>query len=459
MESRLNITSILLKKVISEGDSETWANIRKHYLPPEFQDVWSVVNKHFETIGGIPSFEALKLSIRSNVLLDKIYAIQTAEDVDVSNEHLLEFLKNEYTQEEIMDQLSKYLDESIMMSTAQENVDRLQQIVLHVEDRVDLKDPQENMQTIELFPTQNELDALFPLGLNRDHDSAIKFAPGDLVLIGGKRGAGKSIASCNIAVNATEVLKKPAVYFTIEMTAKSILQRCCAIATGISASGLKRRDLTQHEWELAASWWASRFVDSDKPLQSYLKEHHDFDKLHLELSKKHELRKDNLLNIVYDPSLSLSKIRSTLDRMMSTDNEAERPVVGVVDYANQVKRGFSLKYHGQYDWTEQIEVSKSMKTIAQEYEMPIVSPFQIDNSGEARFAKGLLDAVDAAYNINAWTKNDNCMTFENVKMRGDDEIHFTSRMDWRSLRIGPDTVLSPNEQPEGSESGETADDM
>ena len=179
--------------------------------------------------------------------------------------------------------------------------------------------------------------------------------------------------------------------------------------------------------------------------------------MHEELSKKHALRKDNLLNIVYDPNLTISKIRSTLDKMMRTDNEEEKPAVGVIDYANQVKRGFSLKYHGQYDWTEQIEVSKSMKTIAQEYELPLLSPFQIDASGEARFAKGLLDAVDAAYNINAWTKQDNCMTFDNVKMRGDDEVSFTSRMDWRSLKIGPESVRAPGEQTE--EDGETHDDM
>lgn len=457
MGSLLNITSVLLKKVILEADSDTWANIRKHYLPPEFQDVWSVINKHFETVGGIPSFDALKLSIRSSALLDKIYAVEAAEDVDIPNDVLLDFLKNEYTQEEIMEQLGQYLDETIMISTAQESVDRLQQIVLHIEDRVDLKDPQESMQTIDLFPTEEELAAMFALGLNTEHDAMVKFAPGDLILIGGKRGAGKSIASCNVAINATEGLKKPAVYFTIEMPPKAILRRCCAIATGVSASGLKRRDLTHHEWEQAATWWASRFEESDQALKEYLKEHHDFNKLHQVLSKKHTLKKSNLLDIVYDPSLSISKIRSTLDRKMSASNEEEKPAVVVVDYVNQVKRGFTLKYHGQYDWTEQIEISKHLKTIAQEYGVPMVSPFQIDAQGEARFAKGLLDAVDGAYNLNAWTKQDSCMTFENAKMRDDDEISFTSHIDWRSLKIGPQSVVRPDQRSE--EDTEPVNDM
>ena len=94
----MNITAILLKKVILEADSETWVRLRKHYLPSEYQSVYKVLSKHFEEYGEIPSFDSLKLSIRSDALLNKIYAIQLAETVDINNSQLLEYLKNEYTQ-------------------------------------------------------------------------------------------------------------------------------------------------------------------------------------------------------------------------------------------------------------------------------------------------------------------------------------------------------------------------
>lgn len=94
----MNVTSILLKKIILEGDSETWSRLRKHYLPSEYHVLYSTINKHFEDIGGLPSFDALKLSVRNDTVLNKVYAVQAAEDVELDNSLLLEFLKNEYTQ-------------------------------------------------------------------------------------------------------------------------------------------------------------------------------------------------------------------------------------------------------------------------------------------------------------------------------------------------------------------------
>jgi hypothetical protein len=101
---------------------------------------------------------------------------------------------------------------------------------------------------------------------------------------------------------------------------------------------------------------------------------------------------------------------------------------------------------GQYDWTEQIEVSKALKAMAQEYETTIFSPYQTDASGEARFAKGILDAADAAYTINAWTQEDSCLTLDCVKMRSAAEKSFTSTMDWETLKIGPCTAMNPKEK-------------
>ena len=76
----------------------------------------------------------------------------------------------------------------------------------------------------------------------------------------------------------------------------------------------------------------------------------------------------------------------------------------------------------------------------------MISPYQIDATGEARFAKGILDAADAAYTINAWTQEDECVTLQCVKMRSAAEKSFTSTMDWETLKIGPGTALNPKEK-------------
>jgi len=436
----LNITSILLKKIILESDSETWSRIRKHYLPVEYHPIYNVINSCFEDNSTIPSFEVLELSTRKNSLLDKIYALKAVDTVDIDNNQLLEYLKNEYTQEEIMTQISKYLSESIMMESAKENVAKLQDIILHVESKVDLKDPAEDMQRIELFASQEELAKAMCLGLNSNYDSQMMFAPTDYILMGGVRGSGKSLTSANVAVNAYEK-DRSAIYFTIEMSARATLQRMASIATGVPAKLMRLKKLSHGQFVDVARFWSGRFEHGEEAFQSYQK-HHSFDILHKDLSKM-ELHPTKQLDVVYDPTLSLASIRSELDKKVAK----LKPAVILVDYINQVRRNSSSPA-GQYEWTEQIEISKALKALAQEYEVPIVSPYQIDASGEARFSKGILDSADAAFILNPHNKEDNCVTFKCVKMRDSDEVDFTSKMNWDTLKMGPDSVEAPSKAEE-----------
>jgi hypothetical protein len=210
------------------------------------------------------------------------------------------------------------------------------------------------------------------------------------------------------------------------------------------------------EWEKVAAWWASRFVEGDDKYLEY-KEHRDFDRLHYELKTSCELLPTQQLDVVYDASLTLSKIRAELDKKIKS---AMNVGVVIVDYINQVKRSNLPSRAGQYDWTEQIEVSKALKSMAQEYEVPVYSPYQIDATGEARFAKGILDAADAAFTIDTWKTEDAIMTFNCTKMRSGKMGTFTSFMDWDTLKIGPESALTPDEREEDAhKTGEEINDI
>jgi hypothetical protein len=368
---------------------------------------------------------------------------------------LLQYLKNEFTQKEILNSLEDYVDNSISFEDAEESVKHLHQIVLDIEDKVDLQEPQESMQRIPLWEPDEDTGKYLPLGLNTDHDNEITFSPRDLILVGGRRGAGKSITCANIA-NSVYSSGKSALYFTIEMDSIAILQRCCSIATGISFSRLKARNLSIIEWEKVAEWQAARFTDSQERLAEY-REHRNYAKFHKKLTTSCELLPTQQLDVIYDPSLTLSKIRAELDKKVKSDMNVG---VVIVDYINQVKRSSIPSRGGQYDWTEQIEVSKALKSMAQEYKTPVFSPYQTDASGEARFAKGILDAADAAYAMEPWTEEDACMTFNCVKMRSAAMRSFTSTMDWETLKIGPETALTPNQKADNDQkTGEEIDDI
>ena len=434
----MNLPSALLKQIITQEDFATWGNLRENYLPAEYQALHKVMHTHVKNFGHLPTFEDLKLSIRDRKLREKTFAIE-AVDIDVDAWMLLEYLKNEYAQVEILDELDKFVEKTIAISSAEENVEVLQQIVLDIGDRVDLKAPEENMQTISLFDSEKNLKKYLPLGLNDEYDQKLKFSPRDLVLVGGRRGAGKSLTCVNIANNVYNQ-GRSSIYFTIEMDSRSILQRMCALGARVPIGRLATRNLTSTEWNRVAEWWANRFVDGVDLLPDFY-ESRDFDTLHTELSKK-KLTPDRQLDVIYDPVLSLSRIRKELE---SKINQTDVGVI-IVDYLNQVKRSNAPSKGGQYDWTEQIEVSKTLKSMAQEYEVPVFSPYQTDNTGEARFAKGILDAADAAYTIETWSPEDECITFNCTKMRSAKMEGFTSVMDWETLKIGPQSTMNPKDR-------------
>lgn len=449
----MNISSALIKQCIATADFETWSYLRKEYLPAEYHTLYGQIDKHCETFHSFPSFDDLKLSIRHAPTRDKVFAIEAVE-VDVDAGALLEYLKNEFTQKEILNSLDAYIDNSVVFSSAEESLQELHQIVLDIEDKVDLEVPQESMQRIELFEPEEEIRKYVGLGLNADYDHEIKFSPRDLVLVGGKRGSGKSLTCANIANNVFQS-GRSAIYFTIEMDSRSILQRCCSIATGVPYSRLRTQNLGVTEWEKVAGWWASRFQQGQERLKEY-KEKRDFQEFHRVLTTQHELLPTQQLDVVYDPGLTLAKIRAELDKKV---NRIDAGVV-IVDYINQVKRSTIPSRGGQYDWTEQIEVSKALKAMAQEYECTVFSPYQTDATGEARFAKGILDAADAAYALETWDQEDECITFNCVKMRAASMKSFTSVMDWESLKMGPDTALTPKEREASShKTDEDIDDL
>ena len=447
----MNLTSALLKQIITQEDFESWGNLRENYLSAEYQSLYKVIDSHIKNFNALPTFEDLKLSIRDRKLQEKVFAIEAVE-VDVDAWVLLEYLKNEYTQVEILDELDTFIDKTVAISNAEENVEALQNIVLDIGDRVDLKPPEENMQTIALFESEKDLKKFLPLGLNDDYDQAMKFSPRDLVLVGGRRGAGKSLACCNIANNVYNQ-GRSSIYFTIEMDSRSILQRLCALGARIPISRLATRNLTTTEWNRVGEWWASRFDGGQDLLPEYY-DNKDFDGFHKKLQTL-PLNNDRQLDVVYDPVLSLAKIRQELESRVAQRDYG----VIIVDYLNQVKRHNAPSRSGQYDWTEQIEVSKTLKSMAQEYEVPVFSPYQTDNTGEARFVKGILDAADAAFTIETWSPEDECITFNCTKMRSAKMEGFTSVMDWETLKIGPQSTMNPKDRDALKDSLSTGEDI
>lgn len=437
----MNLASALFKRILEEEDFDTWSSLRRHYLPSEHHVVYDAIDKHIDAYHKLPTIEELKLAVRDSSTLDKIYAIEVVE-VDAEPFLLLDYLKNEFTQKETLYHLHKYVENSISFETAEETLDSLYGIIAKIEDKVELKSNEDNLQRMSLFETDEELADYIPLGLNAEFDELVRFKSSDYILMGGKRGSGKSITCSNLA-DTVYRKGKSVLYFSIEMPVREILQRQCAIGTGVPHSKIKYKTLDNLEWLKVAKWWASRYQNGEEHLEQY-KKHKDFDRFHQAIQK--EQLNDVQIDIIYNPSLTLTQLKAeVIKRVRKLGN------VGliIVDYVNQLKK--TSDSNDKFDWKDQIHASTTLKELAGVLQVPFFSPYQIDAEGEARFAKGILDSADAAFILEAGPES---IKFTCTKMRGDAKINFTSKVEWNSLRIGPengaDIVVEEEKRAPGS---------
>jgi hypothetical protein len=178
------------------------------------------------------------------------------------------------------------------------------------------------------------------------------------------------------------------------------------------------------------------FENSSDLVSEFLR-HRDRFKFEETLVRNCVLKADNQMIIVDDRDLTLSGIDLHIGKAKAKFGDKLKLVV--VDYLNQIQ----IEGSDIYDWKPQIEVSKKLKNLARKYEIVMVSPYQIDANGEARFAKGILDAADIALTMEAHDKETSAISFQTTKIRGGKEMAFTCPIDWDSLRISPQSVDKP----------------
>ncbi len=432
----MDTSAVVLNKLLTERNLDIWAKLKLVFLDPAYSSLYSVVNKYYEKYSAIPSFDDLEITLREGPASKTLATLRLTEVPDVSAEVALDALIDQYTQNETVKLLDKFIDKLPLYDT-NEIKENLATIALTIEEKTHTSEKVFTMADMMMFsrPEDLEKERVY-LGLNNSFDSVLGgVARQELILIGGKRGSGKSIASSNLFVNQYES-GNSSIYFSIEMTAKETMERNLSILANVNLQNLKQHKLTDDELLRVVKARAEMFVDSQDLVSEFLR-HRDRFKFEELLVRSCSLKPDNQMIIVDDRDLTLSSIDLHIGKAKAKFGDKLKLVV--VDYLNQIV----LEGNDQYDWKPQIEVSKKLKNLARKYEIVMVSPYQIDKDGEARFAKGILDAADIALTMEAHDKETNAISFETTKIRGGKEMAFTCPIDWDTLRISPQSVDKP----------------
>jgi len=432
----VDVSAVVLNKLLTEQSLDIWAKLKLVFLDPAYSSLYSVINKYYEKYSRLPGFDDLELTIREGPASKTLATIKLIDVPDVSAEVALDALVDQYTQNETVKLLDKFVDK-LPLYDSDEIKENLATIALTIEEKTHTSEKVYTMSDILLFRNPQELEKeRVYLGLNNTFDAVLGgIARQELVLIGGKRGSGKSITSSNIFVNQYEA-GNSCLYFSIEMTAIEVMERNLAILANVNHQSLKQNKLTDEEVLRVVKSRASMFCDADELVMEFMR-HRDRFKFEETLVRNFTLKQDNQMVIVDDRDLSLSSIDLHIGKMKA--KFGDKLAVVVVDYINQIV----LDGADQYDWKPQVEISKKLKNLARKYEIVLVSPYQIDATGEARFAKGILDAADIALVMEAHDKEKEAITFETTKIRGGKEMQFTCPIDWDTLRISPQSIDKP----------------
>ena len=169
---------------------------------------------------------------------------------------------------------------------------------------------------------------------------------GDMIILAARPSMGKTALSLNFLINAAIKERKTVAIFSIEMPADQLMQRLVASRSGVD--GQKIRSLNMNDRD-------SMKVDSAMNELSSLK-----------------LFIDDKTNTMADIGVKARKLKSTHDDLSLI----------VIDYLQLAKMGGNKKFDGEQ--AEVSEISKAIKSLAKELQVPIIALSQLSRSVEKR---------------------------------------------------------------------------
>lgn len=175
------------------------------------------------------------------------------------------------------------------------------------------------------------------------------FHKSDLIILAGRPSTGKTALSLSIALNVIKISKLPVVFFSLEMAKNQIMYRLLSMETGINQLKLKSGKLTKNEW--------------------------------IKLNQAFKLISKFPLFINDKENLLIQDIRATLKSIIF---EQQKIGLVVIDYI-QLIQSSQLKTETR---TQELSyITRSLKKLAREFNIPIVGLSQLSRNVETRLNK------------------------------------------------------------------------
>jgi replicative DNA helicase len=443
----VDLQKLTLRRLLDSQSNELYSKLLSSYFTGINSVLFDKVRSFYKANTRLPSTDEI-LTLRKDAGLQEYIENQIcAEDNNnnfITNEFLVAQLQDYYIRDETIFFLDKLVDDLENLEKV-EIVDKFQNHLLKLNQAIPHDDELYDVAELDFFPDESDF-TIFPSGLSSEFDAINGgFATQELVLLGGRRGSGKSIISLNLALN--RFLQGNTVsFFTIEMRYKEVYDRLLSIISGVPFLDIFRSNMTDaQKIQVAKAKFDVFYKESDTVVNliSELEQKKNFKEFEKRLKIEKPELKDNRLFLIDDESLTLNRIDHYCN-MFSSKYPSYN--MSVVDYINIVK------HEDQKDWKTQIMIADSLKSLSRKYDLTMISPYQIDATGEARFAKGILDSADRSFNFFPAAETDgreleNKISIHTTKMRNGKHMSFDVLMDWACVKINPNASTVINEKP------------
>ena len=173
------------------------------------------------------------------------------------------------------------------------------------------------------------------------------FQKGDMVILAARPSMGKTALALNFVINAARIEQKPIAVFSLEMPADAIVQRMISASSNVNSDSIKTMNFSADE--------IVRFEDGLKKVANY------------------EIYIDDT------PGARLMDIQTKARKLKS-----QRPELAmvVIDYLNLITLGRVSKNDNRQQ--EVSEISRGIKALARELEIPVICLAQLSRGVEKR---------------------------------------------------------------------------
>ncbi len=201
----------------------------------------------------------------------------------------------------------------------------------------------------EIHETANRGEAItgLPTGYKQLDKMTAGMHPGDLIIVAGRPGMGKTSFALNVAHHACEKSRSPVAVFSLEMPKGQLVRRLLGSEARVDGNRIRTGQLQKDDWPKLAD---AAGTLSEMPIW-----------------------------IDDTPAITMLELRAKARRLKS---EVGLSLI-VVDYLQLMRSGSRNDSREQ----EISEISRSLKALAKELEMPVIALSQLNRAVESRGLK------------------------------------------------------------------------